>query len=181
MPPVKSKRTKIDMGEMSEEEDDGPTIAKKRMLEERLIHLTEAQTSPKSTATGLIRIRRERNVDDISDPPIRPFTAVVETVRLVVHDTESRSQKACDQRTESSGRTNFKAFVRKGRREMNCSQTSASPVSLVECKLKSYDRAEYQVMNALSVRMLTSLSSPFSFCFPICQTLDNDRDRDSDE
>lgn len=143
MPPAKSKRTKVDMGEMSEEEDDGPSIAKKRMLAENLVKLTESQLSAKRTATGIIRVHRDPH-DDITDPPISPLTAVVETARLIA--PESLSQKS--QRTGSSGRPNFKAFVKKGRRVMHGGHSPASQHSLVEIKLMSYDRNEYQVMIA---------------------------------
>lgn len=169
MPPAKSKRTQIDMGQMSEEEEnDGPSVAKKRMLEQNLVKLAEDQTSPKRTVTGSISVQRQLHEDDggddISDPPIVPLIAVVETVSLVVPESQSqRSLKACDQVTASSvTRPNFKAFVKKGNRRLMGSQTSASQVSLVEHKLESYDRREYQVITALLVlRLMSSLSSHF--------------------
>ena len=130
-----------------EEEDDGPTKAKKRMLEQNLIHLSEHQSSPKNSVTGVVRVSRDDDYE-MSDPPAVPFVASVETVSLVVpHSLSQRSQKSSNSSTASSEIPNFKAFVKKNRMGGNSSQAC---VSLSEYKLQSFDRKEYQVMTALS-------------------------------
>lgn len=147
---------------MSDDEDEGPTMAKKRMLEENLCSLSQEQVSAKKSVTGLIRVRREER-DNYSDPPVKPFTAVIETVSLVV--SNSSSQRSQTQRmsqssdgSDGSNRPNFKAFVRKGLKTTCNGQQS---VSLVESKLKRFNRIEYQVITAFP--LCPSQCPPTSF------------------
>lgn len=148
MPPVITKRANVDSGEMSGDEEDGPTTAKKRMLEQRLSSLTVDQMFPKKTATGIIAVKRNPSHDSY-DPPDKPFTAAVQTVSLVVSDSMSQRSQRTSQSSDGSVRVNFKSFVRKGQK-MSGHSPQSSQVLFVECRLKSFDRSEYQVMIALS-------------------------------